>query len=142
MMFHRQKDAEQRKVLRGGAPFHPSAGRSETPELSAVAERREEEHGPAEPTERALARLADAVGAMAPYLGERVVAAGQLINPLLDVWDAAHRIDGYVSAPVEHLLTVLVERTSINAAEVVATLDEVQAVALQASALVNALTSA
>jgi hypothetical protein len=88
------------------------------------------------PTEAALAHLDQALAALNPSLEEAVITAAVVINPLLDIWDAARSIDPYVSAPVEQLLTVLVERTTVTPAELTATLNGLRIAALQASVLV------
>ena len=90
----------------------------------------------------AVARLDQAVAGLGPYLAEAFIPASAVINPLLDVWDAAHSIDPCASSPVEPLLTVLVTRTWVTPSELTATLDEVRAAALEASLLLNALASA
>ncbi len=90
-------------------------------------------------TDATLGRLDEAVAALEPYMQEAVIPAGRVVNPLLDVWDAAHRIDPAVSSPVEQLLTALVERTSVTPKELISTVDEVRIAALQASVLVYAV---
>ena len=92
-------------------------------------------------SDNVLARIDEAEAVLGGYLVKGVVSIGLVINPLLDVWDAAHCIDPGVSSPVEHLLTGLVARTWVSAAELTFTLDQVRAAALQASVLVDALTS-
>ena len=86
-----------------------------------------------------LAQLDQAVGALNPYLGDTVIPAGLVINPLLDIWDAAQSIDPSVSSAVKQFLTVLVERTSVTPAELTSTVDEMRIAALQASVLADAL---
>jgi len=89
-------------------------------------------------SDTALARLSEALDGLALYMSEPVIPAGRVINPLLDVWDAAHSVDPYVGSPVEQLLTVLLTRTSVTPAELNSVLDEVRAAALQACALLDA----
>ena len=89
-----------------------------------------------------MARLDEAIAELGPYLTETIIPTGQVINPLLDVWDAAHNIHPYASSPVEQLLTVLVARAWVPPAELSSTLDEVRSSALQASVLAHALTTA
>ena len=59
--------------------------------------------GPVGASETPLIRLDHAVAALNPYLHDLVIPTGLVINPLLDIWAAVHRIDTSVSSPVEQL---------------------------------------
>ena len=78
------------------------------------------------------------MAALESYLYEAVIPTEPVINPLLDVWGAARSIDPHVSSPVEYLLTVLIQRTSITRVELISTMDEVRIATLQAGLLVGA----
>ena len=52
-------------------------------------------------SDNVLARIDEAEAVLGGYLVKGVVSIGLVINPLLDVWDAAHCIDPGVSSPVE-----------------------------------------
>jgi hypothetical protein len=79
----------------------------------------------------AVGSLDAAIAALTPYLQERIIPSGQVINPLLDVWTAAESVDPSVARPVEELLTALISRTTTTPSELVAALDTVQIAALQ-----------
>ena len=87
------------------------------------------------PADSRLVRLDEAIAVLAPYLRETVIPTGRIINPLLDVWDAAHSIAADVSSPVEQLLTTLVTRHLITPTELVSVLDKARIAALQATVL-------
>ena len=89
-----------------------------------------------------LALLDEVVAKLGPYMTEAIIPTGQVVNPLLDVWEAAHAIDPIASSPIEHLLTSLLSRAWVTPAELMSTLDEVRATALQATLLSAALTTA
>jgi hypothetical protein len=80
----------------------------------------------------------EAIAAFEPYMRESLIPAGQLINPLLDVWSVARSIHPSVARPVEELLTSLVSRSATTPGELVATLDNVRIAALQVSVLASA----
>jgi hypothetical protein len=80
----------------------------------------------------------EAIAALEPYMRENFIPAGQVINPLIDVWSVAHNIHPSVARPVEELLTALVSRSTTTASEVATTLDNVRIAALQASVLASA----
>jgi hypothetical protein len=82
--------------------------------------------------------LDEAIAALSPYMGDSIVPTGYLINPLLDVWSAAHAIGPTVARPVEELLTVFISRSTTTPAELVATFDLVRIAALQANMLAHA----
>ena len=90
-------------------------------------------------TDSRLVRLDEAVTVLDSYLWETVIPTGRIINPLLDVWDAAHSIAADVSSPVEQLLTTLVSRHLITPTELVCVLDKVRVAALQATVLLDQL---
>jgi hypothetical protein len=102
--------------------------------------------GPVEPRtlirDVALPSIDTAIAALEPYLGEPFIPTRSVINPLLVVWDAAHGLDPCVSLPVEQLLTALLARTWVTPSELTATMDEVRALALEASSLIYALSDA
>jgi hypothetical protein len=81
--------------------------------------------------DEAIGSLESAIAALGPYLRERNIPSGQVINPLLDVWTLARRVNPGVARPVEELLTALISRTTTTSAELVTALDEVQIAALQ-----------
>jgi hypothetical protein len=87
--------------------------------------------------EMAVESLDKAIAAIEPYLQERIIPSRQVLNPLLDVWSEAQKLGPSVAQPVEELITVLVSRTTITSAELVATLDEVHLEALQVSLLIK-----
>ena len=88
-----------------------------------------------------LALLDEVVAKLVPYMTEAIIPTGQVVNPLLDVWEAAHAIDPIASSPIEHLLTSLLTRAWVTRAELLSVLDEVRASALQATLLSDALTT-
>lgn len=69
------------------------------------------------------------------FTRERYVAASVLVNPLLVVWDAAHAVGVDVAAPVEALLTVAVQRSTIAADEIRGCVQEARALAVQEAVL-------
>jgi hypothetical protein len=89
-------------------------------------------------SETAIVSLDETVAALEPYLRDRIIPTGMVINPLLDVWGAAQSMDASVARPIEELLTVLVSRSATTPGELVAALDEVRVGALQARLLSNA----
>lgn len=62
-----------------------------------------------------LLRVLDELVASLP--GE-VTSAARLTNPLLDLWDVAHRVDAEVARPVEDLLSRLAGRHLVCTMEV------------------------
>jgi hypothetical protein len=84
-----------------------------------------------------MARLDEAIATASTYLSERWTPTTSLINPLLEVWEAAHAIHPAVARPVEGLLPTLIHRTTVTPAEITAMADEVRVLALQASVLVG-----
>jgi hypothetical protein len=80
----------------------------------------------------------EAVAALEPYLREKTIPTGLVINPLLDLWGVLQSIDASVARPIEGLLTVLVSRSVTTPGELVAALDEVRVAALQAEVLAQA----
>jgi hypothetical protein len=119
--------------------WHPSQGKGPRPgplpgrEASLPAVRIPEPEVDA--ADQTLARLDEAIGRASTYRTQRWIATTCLINPMLEVWEAAHAIHPAVSRPVEELLIVLVHRTTITPAEINRVVDEVRALALQASVL-------
>lgn len=55
------------------------------------------------------------------------VSATPLVNPLLDLWAVAVQIDAQVAMPVEIMLTTLIGRHLVSAAEVWEMCDAVEA---------------
>jgi hypothetical protein len=88
--------------------------------------------------EQTLARLDEAIATSSAYLTEKWIATTTLINPMLEVWEAANAIHPTIARPVEELLTVLIHRTTITPAEINAVAHEVRTLALQASVLAEA----
>lgn len=66
----------------------------------------------------ALEALERTLLALEPFTREARVPASVMINPLLDVWDAAHQIGPDVTLPVEALLTLAVHRSMLLAEEI------------------------
>jgi hypothetical protein len=87
-----------------------------------------------------LAKLDDAIAKVCVYLTEKSVPSAGLINPMLEVWEAANAIHPAVAGPVEEFLTVLIHRTSVAPAEINAVADDVKVLALQASVLAGGMT--
>ncbi len=85
--------------------------------------------------DQTMARLDEAIVTASTYLTEKWIATTCLINPMLEVWEAANAVHAAVARPVEELLTVLIHRTTVTPAEVEAVVDEVRVLALQASVL-------
>ena len=83
--------------------------------------------------------LDDAVAALEPYMREKMIPTGRVINPLLDVWSVARGIHPTVALPVEGLLTALISRSATTPPELVAALDEVRIAAVQANVFANAV---
>jgi hypothetical protein len=94
--------------------------------------------GTADACEAAAVSVDEAIAGLDPYLREKIIPTGVVINPLLDVWSAAQSIDANVARPIEELLTVLVSRSATTPGELVAALDRVQIAALQAHVLADA----
>ena len=84
-----------------------------------------------------MARMDEALATASTYLTENWIATTALINPLLEVWEAANAVHPAVARPVEEFLTVLIHRTTVTPAEVNAMVDEVRVLALQASVLAS-----
>jgi hypothetical protein len=88
----------------------------------------------------ATARALDqAVAALESYLGEKIIPAARVINPLLDVWSAAKSIYPSVGLPVEDLLIALVSRSTTTPSELLAALDDVRIGAVQATFFAHAV---
>jgi hypothetical protein len=83
--------------------------------------------------------LDQAVAALESYLREKIILAGHVINPLLDVWSAAESIHPSVALPVEDLLTRLVSRSATTPAELLAALNDLRIAPVQATVLAHAL---
>lgn len=84
-----------------------------------------------------MGRLDAASSVVHSYLHEPFSSCAVLVNPLLGLWDAAHEIDPAACSPVEELLTVLLQRSIISSAEVMAVIDDVRARAIQGSVLAH-----
>ena len=84
-----------------------------------------------------LVRLDKAIAVLDPYLRQTVIPTGRIINPLLDVWDAAHSIAADVSFPVEQLLTTFIILHLITPTELVSVLGKVRIAALQSTVLLD-----
>jgi hypothetical protein len=68
----------------------------------------------------------------------KISPTGQVINPLLDVWERRPQHPSECALPVEELLTALVSRSATTPGELMETLDEVRIATLQASVLDSA----
>jgi hypothetical protein len=86
-------------------------------------------------SEDSVARLESSLARLREHLTADTLAPGALVNPLLDVWAAAHDIHPWVSLPVERLLTVIQSRSSIDAPEVRCAADEVSLLLLEIRSL-------
>jgi hypothetical protein len=84
--------------------------------------------------------LDQAVVVIESYLGEKVIPAARVIDPLLDLWSAAKSIHPSVALPVEDLLTTLVARSATTPPELLAALDDVRTAAAQATVFAHAVT--
>jgi len=82
-----------------------------------------------------LARLDEAIATASMYLTEKWIPTTSVINPLLEVWEAASAIHPAVARPVEGFLTALIHRTTVTPTEINAVADEVRVLAIQASVL-------
>ena len=75
------------------------------------------------------AKVADLVLALevfrAAYTGAPQ-SAHRLINPLLDLWSIASAVDRSAAAPIEALLTLLINRSLVSSAELGASIGEVE----------------
>ena len=88
-----------------------------------------------------MAALDATVDKVLAFLGGRLVPRPVLINPLLNVWEAARAIDATVSRPVERLLTTMMSRELISSDDVTAAMDDVRARAVGASVVANCVTT-
>lgn len=77
--------------------------------------------------------LEETLSTLVTYTAGGAVPAQVVINPLLEVWDAAHEIAAEVSVPVEVLLTSAVQRPSLQPDELISCIEEVWALAVQES---------
>jgi hypothetical protein len=59
---------------------------------------------------------------------DSVQSATRVISPLLDLWSLAAAVDRRAAAPIERLLTALVVRTATTGTELLACIDEIDAV--------------
>lgn len=98
-------------------------------QVAALAARRLEAVRP--PLEDRVNRLDETLKTLDPYLREPSACAAALVNPLLVVWDAAHAVHPEVAIPVEKLLTGLLRRSTIPAADVFDAVGDMRARALQ-----------
>jgi len=87
---------------------------------------------------RAVARLDEAIATATTYLTEKWLATTSLINPMLEVWEAANAIHPAVARPVEEFLTVLIHRTTVTPDEANAVADQVRVLAIQACVIGDA----
>ncbi len=131
------------KKAKGGwtRSWHPSEvdrPRNEPlPGCERLLPRVERSEGMVDCDDQTLARLDEAIATTSMYLTEKWIATTSLINPMLEVWEAAHAIHPAVARPVEEFLTTLIHRTTVTPAEINAMADEVRVLALQASVLVG-----
>jgi len=91
--------------------------------------------GTVECDDQMMPGLDQAIATASTYLTENWIATTALINPMLEVWEAANAVHPAVARPVEEFLTVLIHRTTVTPAEVNAMMDQVRVLALQASVL-------
>lgn len=99
-----------------------------------------EDHGQPERPEYSperIERLEHSLRSLSDFARDRIVPTSLVVNPLLLVWDAAHELDPGVAAPVEGLLTVAVQRTTLEADELFHCIDEVRALILQHTVLAD-----
>jgi hypothetical protein len=87
--------------------------------------------------DQTLARLDEAVAIASTYMTENWIPTTSLINPMLEVWEAANAIHPAVARPVEEFLTLLIHRTTVTPADIEAVADGVRVLALQASVLAS-----
>ena len=88
-----------------------------------------------------MAALDAAVDTVLIFLDGRLVSRHVLINPLLNVWEAARVIDSSVTRPVERLLTRMVSREMVPSDEVTGVVDDVRARAIAASVVSNCVSA-
>ena len=119
--------------------WHPSQVERSRPESLPGCERllpgAERWEGAIDCDDRTVARLDEAISTASTYLSEKWIATTSLINPMLEVWEAANAIHPAVARPVEEFLTVLIHRTTVTPAEADAVADQVRGLALQASVI-------
>jgi hypothetical protein len=89
--------------------------------------------------EQTMARLDESIAVASTYLTEKWIATTSLINPMLEVWEAANAIHPAVARPVEELLTMLIHRTTVTPDEIRTVADEVRGLALQASIIAGGI---
>lgn len=75
----------------------------------------------------ALYELSEALDAFVAAHNDTVIGTSRVINPLLVLWEAAHRVSEAAAAPVERMLTVLVSRQHTSHVELQRMVDEVKA---------------
>jgi hypothetical protein len=114
----------------GGRPGHDSL-----PGCDRLLSPAERDDGTVDCDDHTVTCLDEAIATASTYLTENWIATTVLINPLLEVWEAANAVHPAVARPVEEFLTVLIHRTTVTPAEVNAMVDEVRVLALQASVL-------
>ncbi|HZD66403.1 MAG TPA: hypothetical protein VE152_09915 [Acidimicrobiales bacterium] len=61
---------------------------------------------------------------------DTAISASRVINPLLDLWQVASAMDPSVAAPVETLLTALVQRELTTPGELQEFMDQMRAAAI------------
>jgi len=123
--------------------WHPSQKERPRPDpvagceqLQPGVERREAE---VDCDDKALARLDEAIAMTSAYLTDEWIPTTSLINPMLEVWEAAHAIHPAVARPVEEFLTALIHRTTVTPAEIDAVAKEVKLLTLQACVIAGGL---
>jgi hypothetical protein len=60
-------------------------------------------------------------------IGQQILPSGPVLDRLLDVWEAVHRVQPLAAKPVEALLSSLVARDLVSAKEITDMCDEVEA---------------
>lgn len=77
--------------------------------------------------ERSNAEVTSSLAELRASLGGQVVAAGPVLDRLLDVWALVHQVEPLAARPAEFLISSLVTRDLVSAKEVTDTCDEIEA---------------
>lgn len=79
------------------------------------------------PSEQSIRAAVSAVAGLRATLTSEVLPAGPVIDQVIDLWAATHEVGPDVARPAESLLTALVGRDRVRAAEVTSTCDLIEA---------------
>jgi hypothetical protein len=133
------------KKAKGGwsRSWHPSEkgrpGHDPLPGCERLVSRAERYEGTVDCDDRTMARLDEVIAMASAYVTEKWIPTTSLINPMLEVWEAANAIHPAVARPVEEFLTALIHRTTVAPDEIGAVVDETRLLALQASVIAGGM---